>query len=202
MASNKLERVIKSSVRKVVNQKVREASQATFNEVSASIERDVLSHPISKELLTTTDSSSFFSTPKGSLFGFMGFKKGRNPIQELINYFKGGNGVRFSFGKYNVSSSQKRVSITLSLPSNEELAQNGIVLDGWSDGRSWTEVIETGMTGLSKFFSSDKFGRSTKGFQSQKTLNSSDSLGSIPYLTPIFERAKERFARTLIKRLK
>jgi hypothetical protein len=199
---NQFEAVFKTASRKIINQRVKEAAESTFKDVVAGIEQDILNHPISRELISHKSPSSLFSSPRGSLFGFMGFKEGRNPVQELLNFLKSPSGFQLKVSRTGIFLLNRGIKATLTGPSDLDLVQNNIVVDEWNDGRSWPEMLESGMVGLSRFLSERSVGRSKEGILLKQTLQRADTLEPVEYLSPIFKRAVGRFRRLMIKRLK
>lgn len=199
MAKKNFETVVKDAVYFKVRDKFKQAAESSYKEVSESIKAEILNHPISKELLSHQDQSKTFSSPKGSLFGFMGFRQGRSPVQELINFITSPDGLKLKVGR---SGFLRRPSASFSAPSDEVLSKNGIEVDEWADGRSWPAMIESGIGGLSRFISKDKFGRSQEGFLIKNLMNRPDASSPTPYLTPIFKRGVERFKNLVLQKLR
>jgi hypothetical protein len=160
------------------------------------LRQEILNHPLSLELSSENESSSYFSVPKGSIFGLMGFRASRKPIAELIVFLDSGKGLRYISSKTTSSN----VIGKLIGPSDKDMASSGLTLDGWGDGRAWPEVVEQGIPGLSNYFVS-KYGRSEKGFQTSKTLNPVGDLDKIQYLSPIFRRTEKKFIDTIKRKV-
>lgn len=199
MAKKNFETAVKDAVYFRMNQKFKEAAESSYKEVSNSIKAEILNHPVSRELISHQDTSQTFSSPKGSLFGFMGFKQGRAPIQELLNLISSPDGLKLKLGRYGFL---RRAFVSLSAPGDEELVKNGIEVDEWADGRSWPSMIESGMGGLSRFLSKNGFGRSQEGFLIQNSMSRVDTTSPTPYLTPIFKRGMERFRTLILQKLR
>jgi hypothetical protein len=187
----------KGKFRTVINKKVKEATVAAYRESLTYMEEQLLNHPLSKELISKSSPSSYFAKPNGTLFGLMGFKSSRNPVFELLTFLKGANGLRYILSKGTTG----RVFSNLLGPSGKDLASGGIILDEWGDGRSWPEVVEEGIPGLSNFLVSNKFGRSKLGFQNEHTLNEIGDLNKIKYLSSIFRNVKTKYTKTINRKL-
>ena len=121
----------------------------------------------------------------------------RNPVFELLSFLKGSNGLKYILSKGITG----KVYSKLLGPSGKDLASAGIILDEWGDGRSWPEVVEEGIPGLSNFFVSDKYQRSKLGFQVDHTLYDVGDLNKIKYLSRIFRNVKTKYTKTLIRKL-
>jgi hypothetical protein len=197
MAKKNFLKNFKGQFRKVINKKVKEATVAAYRESLTYMEEQLLNHPLSKELISKSSPSSYFAKPNGTLFGLMGFKSSRNPVFELLTFLKGANGLRYILSKGITG----RVFSNLLGPSGKDLASGGIILDEWGDGRSWPEVVEEGIPGLSNFLVSDKYARSKLGFQVEHNLNEVGNLNKIKYLSSIFRNVKTKYTKTIIRKL-
>jgi hypothetical protein len=187
----------KGQFRTVINKKVKEATVAAYKETLAYMEGQLLNHPLSKELISKSSPSSYFAKPNGTLFGLMGFKSSRNPVFELLTFLKGRSGLRYILSKNKTG----RVFSNLLGPSGKDLAAGGIVLDEWGDGRSWPEVVEEGIPGLSNFFVSSKFQRSKLGFQVKHELNEIGNSNEVKYLSSILKNVKTKYTKTINRKL-
>jgi hypothetical protein len=196
MAKDNFFKTMKRAATKKVQEILKKATNDAYQESRNYLRQEILKHPLSFELATENESSSYFSVPKGSIFGLMGFKASRKPISELIVFLDSGKGLRYISSKTTSSN----VIGKLIGPSDKDMASSGLTLDGWGDGRAWPEVVEQGIPGLSNYFVS-KYGRSEKGFQTSKTVNSIGNLEKIPYLSPIFRRTEKKFIDTIKRKV-
>lgn len=197
MARKNFLKNLKGEFRKVINKKVKDATVFAYRESLQYMEEQLLNHPVSQELISKSSPSTYFTKPKGTLFGFLGFKSSRNPVFELLSFLKGSSGLRYILSKGTTG----RVFSNLLGPSDKDLASGGIILDEWGDGRPWPEVLEKGVPGLSNFFVSDKYARSELGFQVKHDLNKVGDLNKIKYLSSIFRNVKTKYTKTIIKKL-
>lgn len=196
MARKNFLKNLKGEFRKVINKKVKDATVFAYRESLQYMEVQLLNHPLSKELISKSSPSTYFTKPNGTLFGLMGFKSSRNPVFELLSFLKGSNGLRYILSK----GATGRVFSNLLGPSDKDLASGGIILDGWGDGRPWPEVVEQGIPGLSNYFVS-KYGRSELGVQLNRNLNEVGDLNKIKYLSSIFRNVKTKYTKTIIRKL-
>ncbi len=187
----------KGQFRTVINKKLKKDTAEAYRETLVYMEEQLLNHPLSKELISKSSPSSYFAKPNGTLFGLMGFKSSRNPVFELLTFLKGGSGLRYILSKNKIG----RVFSNLLGPSGKDLAAGGIVLDEWGDGRSWPEVVEEGIPGLSNFFVSSKFQRSKLGFQVKHELNEIGNSNEVKYLSSIFKNVKTKYTKTINRKL-
>lgn len=204
-AKNFLE-TCRNAIRVRFTKKLIGVAQNAFGDTMESLIGDFENHPVSRELRNHTDPSKILNSSgwprKGTLFGFMGFNSGRDPIEELRDFLTSNNGVRFELEK-NIIKKVRGILGILKTPSEEELQIAGITLDGWGDGRSWPTVLEdSGIENLPYFLAKNNYGRSQEGFQIQNELNPGaklDKLGK-KYLSKIFKDAEKRFVKDLKKR--
>ena len=197
MAKYNFLKTAKGTFRKIITKEVKRATEEAHKEALQYMEVQLLNHPLSKELISKSSPSNNFAKPNGTLFGFMGFKSSRDPVFELLSFLKGSNGLKYILSKGITG----KVYSKLLGPSGKDLASAGIILDEWGDGRSWPEVVEEGIPGLSNFFVSDKYQRSKLGFQVDHTLYDVGDLNKIKYLSRIFRNVKTKYTKTLIRKL-
>jgi len=143
----------------------------------------VENHEISKDIESHSTSPRLGSST-GTLFGFLGFKEGQEPIGELIGFLE-------SHIKLvpNMSSKGRFFSSTVSYPSKDAFFGGIFKLD-WSDG--WPVMIEKGISGLPYYINKEsEESRSQEGVQTKRTIRSKDWNGE-PYLTPLFAEFRQR----------
>lgn len=183
---------LNKKVRISFEEKAKSALRQTLNEII----NEIRNHPISKELMNQTSPSKFLPNYKGSgsLFAFMGFRKGETPVENLEVFIR-------TFSNYRISSNPIKIllgtRISLILPDKNEFRRSGFTLP-WENGKSWPEQIEDGdISGLNFFLAKQtQNSRSGKGIQSKHELRSTSFQGT-PYLSPIFENARKNFFNLL-----
>lgn len=197
-------RTVQNVVRTRLTRKIFLDAEESFAEAVAVFYQDLDSHPITTELENHTSPSEILRTKggwkrTGTLFGFMGFSSGSNPIGELKSLFRDPkSGLRLELNKSFVKRVARGIVGTFIGPSEEDLQKAGITLDRWGDGRSWPEVLESsGIENLPYFLSKEGYGRSQEGSQIKVALNPGSRLSSMPYLSPIFRKVESLFNKTL-----
>ena len=182
--------------------------EEAFKETEESFYKDFNKHPISQELRGHTYPSSILNDTgwprRGTLFGFMGFLEGRDPVQELENFLRDGQmGLRAEPVK-NIISNVRGIFGRIKSPTPEEMAAARIQLDGWGDGRAWPEVLEdSGIDNLSFFYAGYGYGsRSQEGFQAKHELNPGNRLPKMQYLSPMLVKFEKRFSEVLRRKAK
>ena len=196
MATDNFFKTLKRAATKKVQEILKKETNDAYVESRNYLRQEILNHPLSIEIAAENESSSYFSIPKGSIFGLMGFRASRKPVAELIVFLDSGKGLRYISSR----TASSNVIGKLIGPSDKDMASSGLTLDGWGDGRAWPDVVEQGIPGLSNYVVS-KYGRSEKGFQTSKTLNPVGDLDKIQYLSPIFRRTEKKFIDTLKRKV-
>lgn len=193
--------VIRSRFTKKLERVAREA----FEETKEAFNQEFDSNNINQELEGHSSPSAILRSNgwqrRGSLFGFMGFNEGRDPVGQLRETLNSeSRGLRFKLSK-NIFKRAVGILGTLESPSADQLAQDGHTLDGWGDGRAWPEVLEdSGIENLSYFYANPPYGRSEEGTQVKAELNPGTSLKKMDYLSPLLKKAEKRFIKTLKER--
>lgn len=119
-----------------------------------------LDNPISKELEDSKNNTPSEIIQYGSLFGFIGFPEGSDPIGELYKYLN----ENITFNKNGTYDRQnKSYSFNVSIPTKEEIAAETHM--PWNTARSWVFAIEQGISGLNNYLYIQKYGRSKEGIQ-------------------------------------
>lgn len=179
-------------------EKLNSAAEEKFNQAKEELLKEVYNHPISQELDINSGvggSNSQFLNGRGTLFSFIGFPEGYNPIQALIKFLE----ERIVFVPADsIKGGVKSVvtkNCTARVPSKGDFVTALPIF--WEPGRSWVYAIEEGISGLGHYlFVYSSASRSGKGIESRYLVNDI-SFRPVEYITPIFERFKNKLnART------
>lgn len=203
MAKNKYYQTTRGKIRQIFTEKVHREAAAARRDTIAMVKEKVANHEVSKELRSHKD-SSFFKQPRGSLFGFMGFEAGTDPVGRLLVYLGGSFQLnkRRTRGFFGMG---RKIVVEVNAPTNENMMRAGLVVDGdWAPWTSWPNLLEDGVPGLEAFFSAKGYGRrSQEGWQADFLINKDERLMQpVEYLTPIFTEARDFFYKNLFQRLK
>ena len=175
----------KREARKVVTKEFKSGVQALTG--------NFLAHPVTQELQQGSKSSGG-STPNisntlggyGSLYGFIGFPQGHNPINIILQKFKEIS-LNTSNPKVKVLSTRNeiRLEFKVTAPTLEDLY--GVTPLPWSS-ESWARGIEKGIPGIGAFLSlkNIKKSRSKQGIQSKNKLRKPANFKPTPYLSKIY----------------
>jgi len=131
-------------------------SRHVQRKASAAIEARVLSakqellnefdkHPVTQEIAAGPDleSSNILPQGYGNLYSFLGFRKGRSPVNEVREELE-----KIHFVKTPIVSPNKWI-FRIKAPSNEDI-ENKSRMD-WESGRSWIHAITYGLSGFSYY---------------------------------------------------
>ena len=165
-------------------------SEIELEKIKDFILDSVESHPVSQEINSKVAPSSYLQSSTASLFGFIGFVDGRDPVSELVEYLDKALVIQ-----KNKATLGNRISGTfarLNLPTKSELrGEESLLPDFDNGGRSWVEMIENGVSGLDKYLQYEGRGRSTEGYQTKNKVREGNFTG-VKYLTSIFSEARKR----------
>lgn len=170
---------------------------------------EVLESDAAQELLEgpEADSSKFITSvgdvPTGNLFSFIGFYANSNPVDELIeiiDLFVQFDNSAFAF---TPRAEINRIDYTFQarVPSVQELGKQPKLSLPWESGLSWIEGIENGISGIGNYlFDLDRVFRTSRSGPAIQAKSRRGQLINIgkrifapaPFLTPIFERFRER----------
>ena len=151
--------------------------------------KDFLNLPVTREILAGPTSSNISGTlgGYGNLFSFIGFQKGANPIDPIINLL--------NQTTYNISrvSPRGQIKLTIVMPSSNDIFNATPV--PWAPGLSWAQRIETGMSGLGNYLNkSSSSSRSGSGVQSGKKARSGRFLNT-KYISHFLKKWQKIFLK-------
>lgn len=184
-------------IRTRITKKLERDAAVAYKEATDYFYKEFYKHKITQELRDHSNPSSILNNlgnwkRNGTLFGFMGFNAGYDPISDLENFLRSEQGFRWELER-NIIANTKGILGNLRGPTPKEMEAAGLKLQGWGDGRAWPVVIEdNGIENLSYFFAGE-YGRSEEGFQGKHEFNKGAKLDAIPYLSPLLKRAEKKF---------
>ena len=170
---------------KKLQKKFEQEAFKKFNAAKVIMLRELDNHPITKDLQGSGDSGL---VPRGTLFGFLGFIEGEDPIRPLKDLLD--KKCTMSFLKNETHSTTK--IYTAQIPTKEELYEATPL--PWASGRSWLKGIEQGLSGMGNYIDSESdYSRSGEGIQTENA-NLGGRLRNMPYISTILERFKKRLS--------
>lgn len=106
---------------------------------------------------------------QGSLYGFIGFVDGTNPIDEVRSYLKETGHVNKSTRLQKRGARGGSYEFKVEVPDMNAI--EALTPMPWEGGRSWTRAIERGISGLSNYMlNHSASSRSGQGIQSKNRM--------------------------------
>lgn len=171
--------------------RAKRAASKRFDKAKQFILDEVEKHDICQELRSFTKPSKFLKSDSSTLFGFMGFYDGSDPVTDLLEYLD-----QNITQKTSVRIAQLVFISSLSIPTKKDMAKEKSLSLDWISGASWPELIERGVPGLRYFLGLDGKGRSDLGLQAKnregqlQQVRKAD-MKPVKFLSEIFSRAKK-----------
>lgn len=160
----------------------------TFEIAKTEMLRELDQHPITLDLQGGANSGL---VDKGTLFGFLGFDKGEDPVRELRELLERSCKIR------PLKSKGTTKTYLALIPSKDEIYSSTPLR--WATGRSWVKAIEFGISGLGNYLEVDSpQSRSGEGIQS-KTSNTGGRFRNSTYISSILNTFKKKLLSGGIK---
>lgn len=138
-------------VREVVKKNKRAFQQrivTAFNKIKKEMLEEFLSHPISIEIEggPNAENSSGTLDGYGNLFSFIGFDRGSNPLEPIVELLQSAS---IDADRENDTGFLMKIFI----PSKDEIFS--VTPMPWASGRSWAEGIERGISGFGRYLNTE-----------------------------------------------
>jgi len=173
------------NVRRRVKPELTARAIVFFNTAKMILLQEVASHPVALELANQTKPSAFLPSSKGSLFSFLGFNAGQDPVGDLISFLD--SNINYTISNGTVAGNV--VALNISIPSRPEF-KSELPLS-WTSGLSWVDAIEDGVSGLPFFLSKGSTGRSEDGIQAKGIIGGAEFTGT-PFISELLARFRTR----------
>ena len=174
-------RVGKSALKKEVNTK--------FKKIKKEMIQEFLTLPVTQELLGGPDAPNISGTLGGvtSLFAFIGFDSGDQPIAPILNALER---TQLQYLKELKQTNKVGGVFTVTLPTAEQIFS--ITPMPWAIGRSWAQGIETGISGLGFLLRKKGKGRSGVALQSRVKVRGG-RFRNTAYISSFIRKYEKRF---------
>ena len=178
---NQVPRVGKSALKKEINTK--------FKKIKKEMIQEFLSLPVTQELLGGPDAPNISGTLGGvtSLFAFIGFDSGDQPIAPILNALER---TQLQYLKELKQTNKVGGVFTVTLPTAEQIFS--ITPMPWAIGRSWAQGIETGISGLGFLLRKKGKGRSGVALQSRVKVRGG-RFKNTAYISSFIKKYEKRF---------
>jgi|TARA_B100000085_G_scaffold274899_1_gene292144 hypothetical protein len=160
----------------------------SFQQIKKEMIQEFLKHPVTIEINRGVESTNSSGTLGGitNLFSFIGFDKGSDPIQPILD--------RLLSTSINLStSSGLKARYTVTLPTAQEIF--AITPLPYFEGRSWAQGIERGISGLGYFLKKSKGSRSGFGIQSNKVVRPGVKFKNTQYISALINKYSKKFKK-------
>lgn len=178
---NQVPRVGKSALKKEINTK--------FKKIKKEMIQEFLTLPVTQELLGGPDAPNISGTLGGvtSLFAFIGFDSGDQPIAPILNALER---TQLQYLKELKQTNKVGGVFTVTLPTAEQIFS--ITPMPWAIGRSWAQGIETGISGLGFLLRKKGKGRSGVALQSRVKVRGG-RFRNTAYISSFIRKYEKRF---------
>lgn len=194
---SKISSFISSKAREIGAARAASTFDQSLNDVKTDLLNSVKNHTICKELQSLTSPSKYIpGSPGTTLFGFLGFYSGTDPVSDLIEYLDQNIKLE-STRKYKIIG--RKVITNIILPSKEDMNSDMSLRLPWIDV-AWPVIVEDGTIAHggsgagAKFFldtTKSENSRSNLGIQVRGKVRP-EILG-IPFLSEIFSEYRAQF---------
>jgi len=147
----------------------------------------VENHHVSEDIRSGSQ-SPLLSSSTGTLFGFLGFNQGDEPISKLLEVLD----RTITYQEAAIKPKNSLYSVAVGFPTKSQLIGAGVVTP-WDSSRPWVSAIEEGISGL-PYYLNKKWGgsRSGEGFQVKRGSVRTAEFTGVTYLTPLISQFRKR----------
>jgi hypothetical protein len=187
-----LDKSVKRRVAQLVKEDFDKRIERSFNNIKAEMIRELMNHPITKEIQQGSASlnSSGTLSGYGNLFTFIGFESGSSPIDAIKREFDK-TVIRFR------TLTDDGPIWNIYLPAPEDIWD--VTPMPWAEGRSWAKGIETGISGVGWYLYNQKKNypqsRSGPAIQVKSKSSSKVRFKNVKYISDILSRYEKKFSQ-------
>lgn len=149
--------------------------------------KEFINHPVTKEILAGSSSSNTSGTLNGygNLFTFIGFNKGDDPIQPIIQLL---NQTQYHFTNFD---SRGGCTVNIEIPSADQIFRATPL--PWAPGMSWAQRVEVGMPGFGQYMNkASDVSRSSAGIQTDNVIRGG-GFKNTKYVSDLINRWTRKF---------
>ena len=165
--------------------------EKSFSNIKDAMIRELMNHPITKEIQEGAGASNSSGTLNGygNLFSFIGFESGSSPIDPIIEQF---DKTVIQFRQLTDDGPVWNIY----MPAPEDIWE--VTPMPWAEGRSWAKGIENGISGVGWYlFNRDKDipqSRSGPAIQTKSKIVSKVRFKNVKYISDILSRYEKKFS--------
>ena len=183
-----VQNALKRQAPKLLRRDFKKEVRKRFKKLKQEMIKDFLTDSVTLEILEGAGATNISGTLGGvsNLFAFIGFDSGEQPIAPILQLLEG---TRITY-KQEIKQRGIGVEFEVSLPTAQDIF--AITPLPWAAGRSWSEGIERGLSGLGYLLRKNK-GRSGAAIQSRVNKVRSGKFQNRPYISALIKKYKKRF---------
>ena len=181
---NALKRQLPKAVRRDFEKEIRKE----FKKIKDEMLKEFLTDSVTLEILEGAGATNISGTLGGvsNLFAFIGFDSGEQPITPILQLLEG---TQITY-KQEIRKREIGVEFDVSLPTAQDIF--AVTPLPWASGRSWSEGIERGLSGLG-YLLRKSGGRSGAAVQSRVNKVRSGRFQNRPYISALIKKYRKRF---------
>ena len=183
-----VQNALKRQAPKALRRDLEKEAKRKFKRIKAEMIKEFLSHPVTQEIMEGPSAPNISGTLGGvsNLFAFIGFDAGNQPVAPILERLEAVDII------YNKEYKEKGIGVSFNvfLPTAEDIF--AITPLPWAMGRSWSEGIERGISGLG-YLLRKSGGRSGAAVQSRVNKVRGGRFQNTPYISSFIKRYKKRF---------
>jgi len=181
---NALKRQAPKALRRDFEKEVRKE----FKKIKDEMLKEFLTDSVTLEILEGAGATNISGTLGGvsNLFAFIGFDSGEQPITPILQLLEG---TQITY-KQEIRKREIGVEFDVSLPTAQDIF--AVTPLPWASGRSWSEGIERGLSGLG-YLLRKSGGRSGAAVQSRVNKVRSGRFQNRPYISALIKKYRKRF---------
>jgi hypothetical protein len=159
-----------------------------FEKIKREMILEFMNHPVTREILGGPNASNESGTLDGygNLFSFIGFNEGEDPIEIILDLLNDSK-IQYS----NIADSG--IMFTIFIPSKQKIFAATPL--PWASGRSWSEAIERGLSGLGYYLNRQNLNNSKSGtgIQVKSNLRKGSKYKPVKYISTLINEYTKRF---------
>ena len=150
--------------------------QKEIEKIKNEIIEEFENHPVTQEINGGISASNISNTLDGvtNLYSFIGFESGDNPLDPIREELK-------KINLKHTTNSKGELIFSVEFPTAKDIFK--VTPMPWATGRSWSQGIELGISGLGYYIKKAKNRRSGLGIQSQTPIRSGARFKNTKYIS-------------------
>ena len=183
-----VQNALKNQLPKAVRRDFEKEVRKEFKKIKDEMLKEFLTDSVTLEILEGAGATNISGTLGGvsNLFAFIGFDSGEQPITPILQLLEG---TQITY-KQEIRKREIGVEFDVSLPTAQDIF--AVTPLPWASGRSWSEGIERGLSGLG-YLLRKSGGRSGAAVQSRVNKVRSGRFQNRPYISALIKKYRKRF---------